>query len=146
MKKFFILLLFLITSCGYQPIYIAKDSKNYSFQKITLVGNNKINKNIVTALNFKEDIASSNSVVLTSDINISETSKNSKGQVVSYRTTVTLNFKIINNQNITKNRDFIKNFSYNNMKNKFKLSEYQKDVEKSLTGKIIEELIIYLNL
>ena len=40
----------------------------------------------------------------------------------------------------------MRNFSYNNKKNKFELVEYQKDVESSLTRKIIEELIIDLNL
>ncbi len=146
MKKIFILLVFLITSCGYQPIYITKNTKDYTFQKITLVGNNKINKSIVSAMNFKENNTNDNELILTSSINISETSKNSKGQVASYRTTITINFKIINNQNVIKNKDFIKNFSYNNMENKFKLVEYQKDVQKSLTSKIVEELIIYLNL
>lgn len=146
MKKIFILLLFLITSCGYQPIYITKNTKDYTFQKITLIGNNKINKSIVSAINFKENSTNNNELILTSNISISETSKNSKGQVASYRTTITINFKIKNNQNVIKNKDFIKDFSYNNMKNKFKLVEYQKDVEKSLTSKIVEELIIYLNL
>ena len=81
-----------------------------------------------------------------SKVNISETSKDSKGQITSYRSTIILDFKIKNKNNVVKNRRFIKDFSYNNMKNKFELTEYQKNIEKSLTKKIIEELIIYLDL
>ncbi len=148
MRKILILIFFFITGCGYQPIYVGENTKNYIFKKITLVGNNKINRSIVSALNLKEDKTSENKeeVIINSSIDIFETSKNSKGQVASYRTSIKLNFKIKNNEKIVKNKSFMKNFSYNNKKNKFELVEYQKDVENSLTRKIIEELIIDLNL
>ena len=147
-KKIFILIFFFITGCGYQPIYINESKNNYSFKEITLIGNNKINQNVVSALNLKVDNTggSNNEVIISSDINIFETSKNSKGQVASYRTSININFKIKNNEEIIKNKNFTKDFSYNNKENKFKLVEYQKDVEKSLTKKVIEEIIIDLNL
>ena len=148
MKKILILIFFFTVGCGYQPIYVNEATKNYTFKKITLIGNNKINKNIVSALNLKIDkLGESNKeVIINSDINVYETSKNSKGQVASYRTSIKLNFKIKNNEEIIKNKNLTKDFSYNNKENKFKLVEYQKNVEKSLTEKIIEELIIDLNL
>ncbi len=148
MKKILILIFFFTTGCGYQPIYVDEGTKNYSFKKITLIGNNKINKNIVSALNLKIDKSgkSNKEVIINSNINVYETSKNSKGQVASYRSSIKLNFKIKNNEKIIKNKNLTKDFSYNNKENKFKLVEYQKDVEKSLTKKIIEELIIDLNL
>ena len=147
-KKFFILIFFFITGCGCQPIYINESKNNYSFKEITLIGNNRINQNIVSALNLKVDNigGSNNEVIISSDINIFETSKNSKGQVASYRTSININFKIRNKEEIIKNKNFTKDFSYNNKENKFKLVEYQKDVEKSLIKKIIEEIIIDLNL
>ena len=148
MRKILILIFFFITGCGYQPIYVGENTKDYIFKKITLVGNKKINRSVVSALNLKEDKASENKkeVIINSSIDIFETSKNSKGQVASYRTSIKLDFKIKNNEKIIKNKSFMKNFSYNNKKNKFELVEYQKDVENSLTRKIIEELIIDLNL
>tara|TARA_A100000164_G_scaffold364263_1_gene382341 strand:+ start:1908 stop:2354 length:447 start_codon:yes stop_codon:yes gene_type:complete len=148
MKKILILIFFFTIGCGYQPIYLNEGTKNYTFKKITLIGNNKINERIVSALNLKIDMSgkSDEEVIINSDINIYETSKNSKGQVASYRTSIKLNYKIKNNEKIIKNKNLTKSFSYNNKKNKFKLVEYQKDIEKSLTKKIIEELIIDLNL
>ena len=148
MRKILILIIFFITGCGYQPIYVWENTKDYIFKKITLVGNNKINKSIVKALNLKIDKTgkSKEEVIINSSIDIFETSKNSKGQVDSYRTNIKLDFKIKNNEKIIKSKSFMRNFSYNNKKNKFELVEYQKDVESSLTRKIIEELIIDLNL
>jgi len=148
MKKILILIFFFTASCGYQPIYFGKNSNDYIFKEITLTGNDGINKKIVSTLNLRKDNTGSNEneVFMDSKVNISETSKDSKGQITSYRSTIILDFKIKNNNNVVKNRRFIKDFSYNNMKNKFELTEYQKSIEKSLTKKIIEELIIYLDL
>ena len=148
MKKIFILIFFFVIGCGYQPIYVNEDTKEYIFKEITLVGSNRVNGSVISALNLRKDNTgkSDEEVFISSSIKISETSKNSKGQVTSYRTSIKLNFKIKNNEKVIKNKNFTKNFSYNNKKNKFELVEYQKDVEKSLTRKIIEELIIDLNL
>ena len=148
MKKILILIFFFTASCGYQPIYFGKNSNDYIFKEITLTGNDGINKKIVSTLNLRKDNTGSNEneVFMDSKVNISETSKDSKGQITSYRSTIILDFKIKNKNNVVKNRRFIKDFSYNNMKNKFELTEYQKSIEKSLTKKIIEELIIYLDL
>lgn len=148
MKKILILIIFLTAACGYQPMYISKNTENYTFKEITLTGNDKINKKIVSALNLKKDSTgvNKNEAYIDSDINIFVTSKNSKGQITSYRTTITLNFKIKDNNEITKNKKFLKDFSYNNKENKFKLNQYQKSIEKSLTKKIIEEMVIYLDL
>ena len=148
MKKILILILFLTTACGYQPIYLGKNTNDFNFNKITLIGNKKINNNIVTTLNFKLQNTkdSKDEVILNSNINIYETSKNSKGQVATYRTTIKVNLKIKDNNNLIKDKDFLKSFSYNNLENKFDLVKNQKDIENSLTKKIIEELIIYLSL
>tara|TARA_Y100000389_G_C17436346_1_gene505771 strand:+ start:187 stop:633 length:447 start_codon:yes stop_codon:yes gene_type:complete len=148
MKKILIFILFLTTACGYQPIYLGKNKIDYNFEKITLIGNKQINKIIVNALNIKSNdtAEAKDEVILISSVNISETSKNSKGQVATYRTTVKVNFKIKDNKKFIKDKDFSKSFSYNNLENKFDLVKYQKDIENSLTKKIIEELIIYLNL
>ena len=43
-------------------------------------------------------------------------------------------------------KSFSKDFSYNNLDNKFDLANYQDDVENNLVNKIIEELIIFINI
>ena len=73
-------------------------------------------------------------------------SKNTKGQVKSYRSTAATSIIIKNDDIVTKNKKFVQSFSYNNKANKYELREYQKEIEDNLVNKIIEELIIYINL
>ena len=55
MKKTFFILLFFISSCGYQPIYINKSPEIYEFKKIIFDGDNYINNKIINILSIKEN-------------------------------------------------------------------------------------------
>tara|TARA_B100001250_G_C19627416_1_gene712185 strand:+ start:281 stop:736 length:456 start_codon:yes stop_codon:yes gene_type:complete len=149
MKKIFILFIFIITSCGYQPLYKV-DNKivDLKLKDVKFVGNEKISKKIFTKLPFalvKNDELL-NTAIIDSSISTIEASKNSKGQVTSYRTYLTVKFKILNNMNKTIDEKFYqKEFVYNTNENKFKLREYQNKIEENLINNIIEDLIIYLN-
>ena len=126
MKKTFFILLFFISSCGYQPVYLNKDLENFKFKKIILEDNNYINKKIVNTLSIKESDENEKELFISSLSEIQGTSKNSKGQVESFRTIVTVNLKIKNISNkTTQIKKFQKEFTYNNKQNKFELVEYQ---------------------
>ena len=148
MKKIIFVFLLFLTSCGYQPLYSGKNTSDFLFKKILLEGDKNINRKIIATLSFKEvqDNFDYDELTIISNKKIVETSKNSKGQVTSYRTEINLEFKIINNNEIMKQKNFSKDFSYNNLDNKFDLTSYQDDVENNLVNKIIEELIIFINL
>ena len=148
MKKIFFILLFFISSCGYQPLYQNKDLENFRFKKITLIGDNYINKRVTNTISVQENNEDKNEkeLFISSSSEIQETSKNSKGQVESFRTIVTVNLKIINKINQdTQSKNFIKEFTYNNKQNKFELIEYQNSIKDDLIDKIINDIIIYLN-
>ena len=148
MKKIFFILLFFISSCGYQPLYQNKDLENFKFRKITLTGDNYINKRVTDTISIQENNEAKNKkeLFISSSSEIQETSKNSKGQVESFRIIITVNLKIINKTNQdTQSKNFIKEFTYNNKQNKFELIEYQNSIKDDLIDKIINEIIIYLN-
>ena len=148
MKKIFFILLFFISSCGYQPLYQNKDLENFKFIKITLTGDNYINKRVTNTISIQEsnDAKNEKELFISSSSEIRETSKNSKGQVESFRIIVAVNLKIINKINEdTQNKNFIKEFTYNNKQNKFELIKYQNSIKDDLIDKIINEIIIYLN-
>jgi len=56
-KLTLILMLFLLTNCGYEPIYSKKNILAISINKIELEGNKKINRMIInqTSLNKKDN-------------------------------------------------------------------------------------------
>ena len=148
MKKFLIIIIFLISSCGYQPIYINKNLKNFEFSKIITEGENDINKKIINSVSLKEDRTNIllNEILLKSSFKVEETSKNKKGQVNSYRSSIFINLSISKNDEIIKNKDFLGEFTYNNKDNKFELVEHQADIKEDLINQAIEDIVLYLNL
>tara|TARA_B100001063_G_C16330088_1_gene341739 strand:+ start:38 stop:487 length:450 start_codon:yes stop_codon:yes gene_type:complete len=148
MRKFFILLLFWISQCGYQPIYSNDSQKNFEFFEVVTQGENDINRNIVNSISLKEDKNNDllNEFWLKTFFTINETSKNSKGQVGSYRSSILVEVILKKNKNIIKKKEFSKEFSYNNLANKFELVEYQNDIKDRLTNEVIEEIFLFLNL
>ncbi len=148
MKNILLFLILLITSCGYQPIYLNSNAQNFKFSKILIQGNDEVNKAIFNSISFKEvkTDQSLNELMLDSSYNIIETAKNSKGQVESYRSKIFVSVKIMNNKETIKERNFFEEFSYNAKKNKFDLVQYQKQIQDNLINNIIRDINIYLNL
>ena len=149
MKKIFILLILIITSCGYQPIYkINKNIDTLKIKEIKFSGNKTLSEKISKGLsiNLIKNDKSLNKLEIDSQTNITETSKNSKGQVTSYRTTVSTSISIIDDDdNLVRKKNISKQFSYNVLTNKFKLKEYQEEIENNLINQIIKDINIFLN-
>ena len=147
MKKTIFIILFFLVSCGYQPIYLSKNIGQFEYSEIILSGDDKINKKILSALSIKEnkENQNENKLYLSNTLKVEPTSKNTIGQSISFRTTLSVNLKIENNNKIIENRGFIKEFSYNNKENKFELVEYQNSIKNNLITQVIDEIAIYLN-
>ena len=148
MKKIIIILFFFISSCGYQPIYVNKNSSDLIFSKVELIGDKEINRRILSFISIKEDRNEKkfDDLFLKSKENIVETSKDSKGRVATLKTTVEIELTILNENKIIREKIFNESFSYNNKNNKFDLSKYQNEVKNNLVDKIIEQMNIYLSL
>ena len=148
MRIFLLIFIFLLASCGYQPLYSSKDLNKFSFKEIEILGDKNINRNLIASSFLKQDDQNFTyeKLILKNNKKIIETSKNSKGQPESYRMTIDLEVTIINEQKTLKKKIFSKEFSYKNLDNKFDLYEYEINVQNDLINKITEELIIYLNL
>ena len=148
MKKIFIVFLLILTSCGYQPLYKTDQNiKSLNISEVIYSGDQKINDVIYQKLPIvlvKND-ESLNKLSLESKKEIKITSKNSKGQALSYRTIIKVKILVLNsNGDILDQKIVQKNFSYNADKNKFKFKEYQDKIEKNLIDTIVEDVIIHL--
>ena len=148
MKKIIIFIIFFISSCGYQPIYLSNNLESIEFYKINTSGENEINNQILNSLSLKENSQNDKlqELFLSSYYKIDEISKNSKGQTETYRTSISVVLKIIKNKDIIKNKTLTDNFTYNKKENKFELTEYQTSVRNQLINGIIEDLILFLNM
>ena len=148
MKKIIVVFLLILTSCGYQPLYKTDQNiKSLNISEVIFSGDKKINNVIYQKLPIvlvKND-ESLNKLSLESKKEIKITSKNSKGQALSYRTIIKVKILVLNNNGDILDQKIVqKNFSYNADENKFKFKEYQDKIEKNLIDTIVEDVIIHL--
>ena len=148
MKKILLILLLILNTCGYQPLYTNQNQNDFAFEKVTTIGDKTLNRKIISTLNIREENNDNliDEIIFETIKTTIETSKDERGQVASYRTSIKVNLTIKNMDKTLKTKVFNEDFSYNNMSNKFDLIEYQREIENNLTNKIIDDLIIYLNL
>ena len=148
MKKIFIVFLLILTSCGYQPLYKSDQNiKNLKINEVIYLGDQKINNMIYRKLPFvlEKNDESLNKLSLESKKEIKITSKNSKGQALSYRTNINVKMLIQDdNGKVIDQKIVQKNFSYNSDENKFKFKEYQNRIEENLIEGVVEDITIHL--
>jgi len=141
-----LLVIFLIWGCGYQPVYLKKNNSEQKIKTITLNGEQKINKIIVTSLGLKEDrnLLTGYSLILKSSKKIDIISKDKSGNPSAYKTSIIVDVSLTEKERIIKQKEFVSIFTYNATDNKFNLSQYQKNIELNLINEISEKIFIYL--
>ena len=71
-------------------------------------------------------------------------SKDAKGNPQLLTMIVSVDIQIIKDNVIKNTKNFSQDFSYSNDSNKFSLAQYEKNIEKNLINKIIENINTYL--
>ena len=141
----FLIIFFLVLSnCGYQPIY---STKNLNFtigniEKENTSLNNKFEKTITALKNKKID--KKIDIKIKSDKKITIKSKDSKGNALVFELKINLKFSSLNLENKAE-RLLSQKITYNNSDDKFKLKQYENELEEILITKIVEDLINYLS-
>ena len=117
-KVLFFVLIFGLTGCGYQPIFLEKNNQIFQVEKVILEGNKKTNRQIVASLNIKKNNTKKPSYILkiNSSKSIETISKDKLGNANVYKSSVSVNLIVLSSvvkEQIIKERRFSKNFSYN---------------------------------
>lgn len=147
-NKILILLLFILSNCGYQPLYSTKDNLKFTVKELELIGDSKINKRIINTLSIKVDSEEfrNNKIILENKKSIIETSKNKQGQPDSFKMIINFKLTIIDKTNNLTEKIITEEFSYKNKDNKFDLSEFEINLEDNLINNIINQISIFLNI
>ena len=138
MKNIIVLILFLITSCGYQALYKVEEKINVkSVKEVEFLGNKKISKQIFSKLPYKININDNNlnKIIIESKINNRNIKRFKERQL--HTASLKVNYLLLDQKNNTLDKLFSKEFSYNSDENKFKFKEYKKKYENSLIDGII---------
>ena len=148
-KKIILLLLFLLSSCGYEAIHSKKNSVNYDFSvsELSFVGDRTINLKIKEKLNnytqskkdkdfILEVYSKSEKVIL---------AKNVAGDATSFKNTISINVEVLMNNKFKYNFIILESFKYNDISNKFTLKKYEEEIKNNLAETATNKLIFKLS-
>jgi outer membrane lipopolysaccharide assembly protein LptE/RlpB len=140
-----ILLFFILANCGFEPIYSSKKS-NFNIGEIKITSKNKFNSIIKNNLKNISNNESQNKfdLIINSEKKRIVSSKDAKGNPQLLTMIISVEVQIIKDSVIKNKKNFSQDFSYSNNSNKFGLAQYEKDIEKNLINKIIENINTYL--
>ncbi len=147
-KSIILLSLFLLTACGYTPLYIAKKDNFYISD---IQSNNKNNyyyyfKNHLKSYMQGDQVNKKN---LKIEIDLSKNkktiSKDSKGNPLIYSLEISSNVKVLEDENLVLKKKIQKKFKYNNKSDIFELYRYEEKVEKNLIKLISDDIIFYIS-
>ncbi len=140
-----ILLFFILANCGFEPIYSSKKS-NFNIGEIKINSKNKFNSTIKNNLKNISNNKSQNKfdLIINSEKKRIISSKDAKGNPQLLTMIISVNIQITKDNVIKNTKNFSQDFSYSNNSNKFSLAQYEKDIEKNLINKIIENINTYL--
>ena len=140
-----ILLFFILANCGFEPIYSSKKS-NFNIGEIKITNKNKFNSIIKNNLKNISNNESQNKfdLIINSEKKRIISSKDAKGNPQLLTMIISIEVQIIKDNVIKNKKNFSQDFSYSNDSNKFSLAQYEKDIEKNLINKIVENINTYL--
>ena len=148
-KQIILLLLLLLSSCGYEAIYSKKNSVNYNFSvsELNFVGDRTVNLKIKEKLNNYAQAKKDKDFIL----RISSTSekitlaKNTAGDATSFKNSVSVNVEVLMNNKFKSNFIILESFNYNSISNKFNLKKYEDEIKNNLAETAADKLILKLS-
>lgn len=147
-NKFAILYIvfFFLSSCGFNPIFSSKNMV-VSIGRIE-AENTQLNSEISKALrqiSLQNQLEKKIDIRISSEKNILIKSKDKSGDPKIFELVINLEIEILNPSYNNFKKEFIKRISYKNNDDKFKLSEYQKELESSFVKELVMDIINFLS-
>ena len=143
MKNIFLILIFMnLVQCGFKPIFLNKEI-NFKIEKIE---SNKKIEIIESRLNNLNNTNPKFFYDLVIDYSETKTtlSKNSQGKSLLLRIKINLNLKVIENEKIIMEKNYVSSFDYQNLDKKFELSDYENEIRKNIFDEISNKILIDL--
>ena len=148
-KQIILLLLLLLSSCGYEAIYSKKNSANYDFtvSDLSFVGDRVVNLKIKEKLkNYAQDKKEKDFILKISSASEKVIfSKNTAGDATSFKNSISINVEVLMNNKFNSNFVILESFNYNNISNKFNLKQHEKDIKNNLAEAASDKLIFKLS-
>ena len=142
----FILILLILNSCGYSPMFKDFNDLDFSINIKETYGARKRNNLIITNLKSYTQIEATKKyeISVDTDYNKNIIAKDSTGAATEYKIVISSNFKI-NSTNFNEEISFTESFNMQSMSNKLDEKDYEENIENNLTNTITRKLILKLS-
>lgn len=146
-KLIYFLIIILLPSCGFTPIY---SEKNSDFKIVNIKKNidnnltNYIENSLVTFSNIKATKSFNIEIYLEEEILV--ILKDSKGDPLKNKLVTKLRLVVNDSQdNLISFKNFNEDFNYSVQENKFNMKQYEKNIRQNLIQDISEQILSYLS-
>ena len=145
MNKFLLLIvsIFILSACSYEPILLKKNY-DFEFNKIEFSGDKTVNEIIKNRISRVSSGNKKYNIYYNSKIEKSVVSSNEKGDPTIFNLNIDLEYKITDEGKVIIKNKISKQSTYNDIKDKFELSNYEINSIKSLAKKIGDEIMMSL--
>ena len=136
-----LILLFTLQGCSFEPILINKNF-DFRFENISSSGDEKINEIIKSNLLSRTKGNKKYKINLYSTRDKQIVSSDSKGDPKNYKLQIKVDYKLLLNEKKIYENTVVKQTTYNNITDKYELSQYENNLTKILSENIAEELLL----
>ena len=145
MNKFLLLIvsIFILSACSYEPILLKKNY-DFEFNKIEFSGDKTVNEIIKNRISRVSSGNKKYNIYYNSKIEKSVVSSNEKGDPTIFNLNIDLEYEITDEDKVKIKNKISKQSTYNDIKDKFELSNYEINSIKSLAKKIGDEIMMSL--
>ncbi len=145
MNKFILLIIsiFILSACSYEPILLKKNY-DFEFNKIEFSGDKTVNEIIKNRISRVSSGNKKYNIYYNSKIEKSVVSSNEKGDPTIFNLNIDLEYKITDKDKVIIKNKISKQSTYNDIKDKFELSNYEINSIKSLAKSIGDEIMMSL--
>ncbi len=145
MNKFLLLIvsIFILIACSYEPILLKKNY-DFEFNKIEFSGDKTVNEIIKNRISRVSSGNKKYNIYYNSKIEKSVVSFNEKGDPTIFNLNIDLEYKITDKNKVIIKNKISKQSNYNDIKDKFELSNYEINSIKRLAKSIGDEIMMSL--
>ena len=139
------ILVLVLNSCGYSPIYSTK-YQDFKIDNLDFKGERKINEIVRKSLVSYTKIASAEKVydvTINSSLQKNIDSKDKKGNPAQFSLRINVDLIIVDKFDKTLQINFNEKKSYNNKDKKFELKIYENSLIQNMSEKILSDIIIF---
>lgn len=144
-KTFILFFIFLISHCGFTPIYNSKIQSDYKIIISQISGDKYINQYLNNYIKNISNIESKNKFILNIETSYEKSivSKDSKGSPTEYEISITSKF-IINNNKRTRTVSFDEKQIIKNISDIFELKNYENSIKENFVNMVVGKLNLEL--